>query len=175
MGSSSQSAPPSAVYQGGAANTMGLQPNVAALFRGNPARVASQPAFALEQQQQQQLQQQQQQQLQQQQLQQQQQQQQQQQEERQRQLQQQQQQLQPPANIEWFYADPQGLVQGPFDSGSMRRWLEGGYFKLHLPIKLKHWPTFYPLGGVFPDPAEAFRATPVVPELQSEPLGQTPQ
>lgn len=56
----------------------------------------------------------------------------------------------------WYYRDPQQNLQGPFETASMRRWLESGYFKENLPIKLKHWSTFYTLGVAYPNPKLAF-------------------
>jgi hypothetical protein len=35
---------------------------------------------------------------------------------------------------QWFFRDPQGQVQGPFDDASMRAWLEAGYLAADLPI-----------------------------------------
>jgi len=64
----------------------------------------------------------------------------------------------PPAPVmEWLYRDPQNNIQGPFDNASMRRWLECGYFKETLPIKLTTWRQFHPLGAVFATPTVAFR------------------
>ena len=34
----------------------------------------------------------------------------------------------------WYFRDPQGVTQGPFDDGSMRAWLEAGYLSPDLPI-----------------------------------------
>ena len=56
----------------------------------------------------------------------------------------------------WYYKDPQQNVQGPFETSSMRRWLESGYFKENLPIKLKHWSKFYALGVAYTNPKLAF-------------------
>eukprot|EP00602_Paraphysomonas_sp_CaronLab_P005055 CAMPEP_0185032304 /NCGR_PEP_ID=MMETSP1103-20130426/20267_1 /TAXON_ID=36769 /ORGANISM="Paraphysomonas bandaiensis, Strain Caron Lab Isolate" /LENGTH=968 /DNA_ID=CAMNT_0027568149 /DNA_START=56 /DNA_END=2962 /DNA_ORIENTATION=+ len=63
-----------------------------------------------------------------------------------------------PLTEEWYYRDPQENVQGPFDTKSMRRWLESGYFKEHLPIRLSRWTEgkFYHLGTVFPILSSAF-------------------
>lgn len=40
----------------------------------------------------------------------------------------------------------------------MRKWLDAGYFKHDLPIRLKHWQSFYPLGLLYPDPTLAFQS-----------------
>lgn len=34
----------------------------------------------------------------------------------------------------WYYRDPQGDVQGPFDAGQMRQWFVAGYFEHDLPL-----------------------------------------
>jgi hypothetical protein len=72
---------------------------------------------------------------------------------------------QPPVQIvdEWLYTDPQNNVQGPFPSKNMSRWYEAGYFKMELPIKLRHWNQFYPLGMIFPSRENAFREFPSEP------------
>ena len=59
-------------------------------------------------------------------------------------------------NHSWLYLDPQNNIQGPFPSSEMRTWLEAGYFKINLPVKLDHWSKFYPLGLVYPTPDSAF-------------------
>ena len=56
----------------------------------------------------------------------------------------------------WLYLDPQNNIQGPFPSSEMRTWLEAGYFKINLPVKLDHWSKFYPLGLIYPTPDSAF-------------------
>jgi hypothetical protein len=38
----------------------------------------------------------------------------------------------------------------------MRNWLEAGYFKNDLPVRIDGWLRFYPLGIIFPDPGVAF-------------------
>ena len=65
--------------------------------------------------------------------------------------------LPPLARLMWEYRDPQGVVQGPFENGSMASWLEAGFFKADLPIKLSSWSSFYPLGSVFSSLAHAFK------------------
>lgn len=60
-------------------------------------------------------------------------------------------------NDPWFYADPQGNVQGPFGGEEMRQWLEAGYFKGDLPISQNPEGSFRPLSSLFPDLTIAFR------------------
>lgn len=36
---------------------------------------------------------------------------------------------------QWFYRDPQNVVQGPFSSADMERWFNAGYFTVLLPVK----------------------------------------
>lgn len=59
----------------------------------------------------------------------------------------------------WFYADPQGNVQGPFGGGEMRQWLEAGYFKGDLPISQNPEGQFRQLSSLFPEVALAFKPT----------------
>mmetsp|Transcript_1756 Transcript_1756/g.2322 ORF Transcript_1756/g.2322 Transcript_1756/m.2322 type:complete len:1071 (+) Transcript_1756:209-3421(+) len=59
----------------------------------------------------------------------------------------------------WYYADPQGNVQGPFGGEEMRQWLEAGYFKGDLPISQNPSSQFRTLSSLFPDVAVAFKAT----------------
>ena len=70
----------------------------------------------------------------------------------------------PPAVMkQWEYRDPQGIIQGPFDNSSMFSWLEAGFFKADLPIRLTGWRDFYPLGVVFPVAHTAFKEFPPEP------------
>ena len=48
----------------------------------------------------------------------------------------------------------------------MRQWHEARYFTPDLPIKLKHWQGFHPLGVVFRDADVAFHPDNVAPEPQ---------
>ena len=66
------------------------------------------------------------------------------------------------ATEEWEYLDPQQAVQGPFSSKDMRRWHHSGYFKVDLPIRVKGWSRFYPLGAVYPKQDSAFQQS--IPE-----------
>ena len=36
---------------------------------------------------------------------------------------------------QWFYQDPQNMIQGPFSSADMERWYDAGYFTVFLPVK----------------------------------------
>ena len=59
----------------------------------------------------------------------------------------------------WFYADPQGNIQGPFGGDEMRQWLEAGYFKGDLPISQSRGGPFRALTFYFPDANNAFHPT----------------
>ncbi|GFH61637.1 hypothetical protein CTEN210_18113 [Chaetoceros tenuissimus] len=59
----------------------------------------------------------------------------------------------------WFYADPQGNIQGPFKGNEMRQWLEAGYFKGDLPISQNQNGGFRQLASLFPDLSVAFKPT----------------
>ena len=37
--------------------------------------------------------------------------------------------------LPWFYRDPQGAVQGPFEATQMRQWFQAGYFDDDLPLR----------------------------------------
>ncbi|KAJ1457347.1 hypothetical protein M885DRAFT_427472, partial [Pelagophyceae sp. CCMP2097] len=60
----------------------------------------------------------------------------------------------------WFYRDPQGLFQGPFQAEQMRQWFELGYFDDGLPLRLGEAGDFTPLGELFRDAADAFTTPP---------------
>jgi hypothetical protein len=78
----------------------------------------------------------------------------------------------------WIYRDPHGNIQGPFEMSAMRRWLESGYFKENLPIKMTRWNTFYPLGVVYPNPETAFLSLIIEPmqqQQQQQPPHMAPQ
>ncbi|KAL3762335.1 hypothetical protein ACHAWU_003840 [Discostella pseudostelligera] len=61
-------------------------------------------------------------------------------------------------NAPWFYADPQGNIQGPFSWDEMRQWLEAGYFKGDLPISQSRTGPFLALNLYFTDSKKAFQA-----------------
>lgn len=72
----------------------------------------------------------------------------------------QQQQSAPPVvtDAPWYYADPQGNIQGPFGGDEMRQWLEAGYFKGDLPISQNTNGPFLALNSYFSgDPSNAFK------------------
>ena len=73
--------------------------------------------------------------------------------------------LSPPES--WFYRDPQNTVQGPYETASMRQWHEARYFTHDLPIKLRHWNEFHPLGAVYANADNAFGFGPAPPEPHS--------
>jgi len=60
----------------------------------------------------------------------------------------------------WYYADPQGNIQGPFGGDEMRQWLDGGYFKDDLPISQNFQGPFRALSLYFPDWRFAFLPNP---------------
>eukprot|EP00591_Stephanopyxis_turris_P011015 CAMPEP_0195515358 /NCGR_PEP_ID=MMETSP0794_2-20130614/6448_1 /TAXON_ID=515487 /ORGANISM="Stephanopyxis turris, Strain CCMP 815" /LENGTH=1362 /DNA_ID=CAMNT_0040643761 /DNA_START=213 /DNA_END=4301 /DNA_ORIENTATION=- len=62
-------------------------------------------------------------------------------------------------NAPWYYADPQGNIQGPFGGEEMRQWLDGGYFKGDLPISQNSQGPFRQLSSFFPDWSVAFQPT----------------
>lgn len=69
----------------------------------------------------------------------------------------------------WYYADPQGNVQGPFRGEEMRQWLEAGYFKGDLPISQDPKGPYRTLSSLFPDIEVAFKPTdPSKSELAAE-------
>jgi len=63
-------------------------------------------------------------------------------------------------NDPWYYADPQGNIQGPFKGEEMRQWLDAGYFKGDLPISQNPSGSFHLLTSLFPDPSIAFQPPP---------------
>ena len=79
-------------------------------------------------------------------------------EERRKQQLQQQQSVPPVTDAPWYYADPQGNIQGPFGGDEMRQWLEAGYFKGDLPISQNTKGPFLALNSYFSgDPSNAFK------------------
>lgn len=75
-------------------------------------------------------------------------------------------------NDPWFYADPQGNIQGPFKGEEMRQWLEAGYFKGDLPISQNPNGPFHTLTSLFPDSSIAFQPPPVTDTLMQENEGK---
>lgn len=70
-----------------------------------------------------------------------------------------QQQLMVFTDASWYYADPQGNIQGPFSGNEMRQWLDAGYFKGDLPISQNAGGPFRTLGSCFSDASTAFQPT----------------
>ncbi|KAH8052228.1 GYF domain containing protein [Aureococcus anophagefferens] len=58
----------------------------------------------------------------------------------------------------WFYKDPQGQHQGPFEAPQMRQWFNAGYFDDDLPLRQGESGDFVPLGRLFSSPQDAFPA-----------------
>jgi GYF domain len=47
--------------------------------------------------------------------------------------------------FKWFYKDPAGLIQGPFNKFQMSQWYEIGYFQDDLEIAFGENSMFLPL------------------------------
>uniref|UniRef100_A0A671N4L5 PERQ amino acid-rich with GYF domain-containing protein 1-like n=1 Tax=Sinocyclocheilus anshuiensis TaxID=1608454 RepID=A0A671N4L5_9TELE len=50
--------------------------------------------------------------------------------------------------MKWFYKDPQGEIQGPFNTVEMCEWFQAGYFAMNLLVKRGCDEGFQPLGEV---------------------------
>uniref|UniRef100_A0A8C2IAP2 GRB10 interacting GYF protein 2 n=1 Tax=Cyprinus carpio TaxID=7962 RepID=A0A8C2IAP2_CYPCA len=50
------------------------------------------------------------------------------------------------AAFKWFYKDPQGEIQGPFNNQEMSEWFQAGYFTMTLQVKRGCDEMFQPLG-----------------------------
>ncbi|XP_063093170.1 GRB10-interacting GYF protein 2 isoform X2 [Cavia porcellus] len=48
----------------------------------------------------------------------------------------------------WYYKDPQGEIQGPFNSQEMAEWFQAGYFTMSLLVKRACDESFQPLGDI---------------------------
>lgn len=48
----------------------------------------------------------------------------------------------------WYYKDPQGEVQGPFNNQEMAEWFQAGYFTMSLLVKRACDESFQPLGDI---------------------------
>eukprot|EP00927_Polykrikos_kofoidii_P033376 TRINITY_DN28222_c0_g1_i1.p1 TRINITY_DN28222_c0_g1~~TRINITY_DN28222_c0_g1_i1.p1 ORF type:complete len:953 (-),score=154.54 TRINITY_DN28222_c0_g1_i1:257-3115(-) len=70
-------------------------------------------------------------------------------------------------HLEWFYLDRAGQEFGPFDGGTMKRWFDGGFFRLAsdgLLVRLRGWPSHARVGELYGGKRELyFVATPVGP------------
>ena len=49
----------------------------------------------------------------------------------------------------WYYIDPTGIEQGPFDDLQMRQWYENGFFTNHLKMKRGDTSSYQPLIDIF--------------------------
>ncbi|KAI9229911.1 MAG: hypothetical protein DHS80DRAFT_21961 [Piptocephalis tieghemiana] len=54
--------------------------------------------------------------------------------------------IQDPADVLWFYRDPQGNIQGPFTGADMHEWYRAGFFTANLLVKRESDRDFQPLG-----------------------------
>lgn len=73
----------------------------------------------------------------------------------------------------WFYKDPQGQHQGPFEAPQMRQWFNAGYFDDDLPLRQGESGDFVPLGRLFSSPQDAFVTKPLLP-APPKPPGMAP-
>ena len=73
----------------------------------------------------------------------------------------------------WFYKDPQGQHQGPFEAPQMRQWFNAGYFDDDLPLRQGESGDFVPLGRLFASPQDAFVTKPLLP-APPKPPGMAP-
>uniref|UniRef100_A0A2I3GDA1 GRB10 interacting GYF protein 2 n=1 Tax=Nomascus leucogenys TaxID=61853 RepID=A0A2I3GDA1_NOMLE len=48
----------------------------------------------------------------------------------------------------WYYKDPQGEIQGPFNNQEMAKWFQAGYFTMSLLVKRACDESFQPLGDI---------------------------
>uniref|UniRef100_A0A6S8CDN4 GYF domain-containing protein n=1 Tax=Aureoumbra lagunensis TaxID=44058 RepID=A0A6S8CDN4_9STRA len=76
--------------------------------------------------------------------------------------------------LPWYYRDPQGNIQGPFEPMQMRQWFDAGYFDDDLPVR-QQTPDgpFLALGIVFSSARTAFVAPPAV-DPDDSPAPQKP-
>nr|XP_055059628.1 GRB10-interacting GYF protein 2 isoform X2 [Misgurnus anguillicaudatus] len=52
------------------------------------------------------------------------------------------------AAFKWYYKDPQGEIQGPFNNQEMFEWFQAGYFTMTLQVKRGCDEAFQPLGEI---------------------------
>jgi PERQ amino acid-rich with GYF domain-containing protein len=57
----------------------------------------------------------------------------------------------------WYYIDPNGAMQGPFDDMQMQQWNENGYFTPDLRMKRGEHNEFVQLGMLFENLQVAFQ------------------
>ncbi|XP_045478722.1 GIGYF family protein Gyf isoform X2 [Harmonia axyridis] len=79
--------------------------------------------------------------------------------------------LAPPLQDQWYYEDPQGLMQGPFSSAEMAEWYKAGYFNSQLKVRRPCDELFYMLGElvVLCDGANPFLGTKRFVHLKPDP------
>lgn len=64
--------------------------------------------------------------------------------------------MHPVVKRQWFYQDPKGNVQGPFEDDDMRDWYDAGFFTLSLKVCTNISKQFVALGALFRDGNPAF-------------------
>ncbi|WAR14782.1 GGYF2-like protein [Mya arenaria] len=87
----------------------------------------------------------------------------------------------------WFYRDPQGDLQGPFNSTEMAEWFSAGYFTMNLQVRrgcdevfsplgelIKHWGRVPFLPGQWPAPLLKAAASPEPATQPQAPATATP-
>lgn len=72
----------------------------------------------------------------------------------------------PSAEPSWTYLDPQGQIQGPFQSEEMLEWFTGGYFPVDLMVKRSQDTTFLSLSEV----TKLYGRVPFTPGPQPSPF-----
>ncbi|XP_064643332.1 GRB10-interacting GYF protein 2-like isoform X2 [Lineus longissimus] len=70
----------------------------------------------------------------------------------------------------WFYRDPQGELQGPFNCNEMADWFSAGYFTMNLLVKRGCDDRFQPLGEII----KRWGRVPFLPGSSPPPLVHTP-
>ncbi|XP_054889183.1 GRB10-interacting GYF protein 2 isoform X2 [Poeciliopsis prolifica] len=73
------------------------------------------------------------------------------------------------AALKWFYKDPQGEIQGPFNNHEMSDWFQAGYFTMSLLVKRGCDEVFQPLGEMMKIWGRVpFTPGPAPPPLQAD-------
>ncbi|KAJ9106225.1 hypothetical protein QFC21_001369 [Naganishia friedmannii] len=72
-----------------------------------------------------------------------------------------------PRSVKWFYTDPSGQQQGPFEATSMQSWYAASYFIDTLPLRREHETSFRTLAVLKEETASAAEPflTPAVPNM----------
>ncbi|KAJ9124188.1 hypothetical protein QFC22_000985 [Naganishia vaughanmartiniae] len=72
-----------------------------------------------------------------------------------------------PRSIKWFYTDPSGQQQGPFDATNMQNWYAANYFIDTLPLRREHETSYRTLAVLKEETASAAEPflTPSVPKM----------